>query len=570
MRKIYLTLCIIALIASAAKSQSNEASLISPLINQYQADETMLNRKYSLKRSDEYFKRMERFYAEWMKQLKAVSFAQLSVNERVDYLLLKRDIDADINALKQAHSTFQNTSFTIPFAKIIEQFEQKRRIGTQQNGLQTAQIFEQLTAAVQATANSIENKQLQLNPEQANWAQQTVTQYLGAFTEAYKFYEGYDPQFTKATKNAYPQVVQALKAYASLLEKAAKPFAVNDDGTGIIGNPIGEKAFNNLLQYEMIAYTPAQIEAIAKKEFAWCDAQMLKASQEMGFGNDWKKALEKVKNDYPELGKQPEFVYQLANEAIDFVEQNKLIVVPQLAKEGWRMRMLTPQEQLFAPFFLGGESVLIAYPTEDMTQEAKMMTLRGNNKHFSRAVVFHELIPGHNLQYFMQNRYKPYRKVFGSPFWTEGWSLYWEMLLWDNNFAKTPEDKVGMLFWRMHRCARIIFSMNYHLGKWTPKQCIDFLVERVGFERANAEAEVRRSFTGGYGPLYQIGYMIGGLQFRALHQELVKGGKMTNIQFHDRILKENNMPVEMVRALLINQPLPENFTTQWKFAGQLN
>ena len=73
-----------------------------------------------------------------------------------------------------------------------------------------------------------------------------------------------------------------------------------------------------------------------------------------------------------------------------------------------------------------------------------------------------------------------------------------------------------MLFWRMHRCARIIFSLKYHLGEWTPQQCIDFLVDRVGHERANAEGEVRRSFYGGYKPLYQIGYMIGGLQFMAL------------------------------------------------------
>ncbi len=351
--------------------------------------------------------------------------------------------------------------------------------------------------------------------------------------------------------------------------KTAKLSEVKDDGSGILGNPIGRPAFLSLLADEMIAYTPEQIEKIAMREFAWCDAEMLKASNQMGFGNDWKKALEKVKTDYPELGKQPELVYQLATEAIDFVEKHQLIDVPEMAKEGWRMRMLTPQEQLFAPFFLGGESVLIAYPTEDMSEEAKMMTLRGNNKHFSRAVVFHELIPGHNLQYYMQSRYKTYRRPFGTPFWSEGWSLYWEMLLWDQNFAKTPEDKIGMLFWRMHRCARIIFSMNYHLGKWTPKQCIDFLVERVGFERANAEAEVRRSFTGGYGPLYQIGYMLGGLEFRALHKELVGSGKMTNIQFHDRILKENNMPVEMVRAILTNQVLPENFTTKWKFAGDL-
>ena len=547
----------------------NEASLISPLINQYQADENMFNRKYALKRSEEYFKRMETFYASWLTKLKSSPFDKLSANERVDYILLKRDINVDARTLQENYSEFKNTNFSVPFAAAIVDFEQKRRVGKQQDGITSAKIFKELINDINTAKDNFSNQKLQLNPLQANWAQQTVNQYITVFTEAYKFYDGYDPQFTKATKSVYPDVIAALKDYATALGKTAKLSTAKDDGSGIIGNPIGKNAFLSLLNDEMIAYTPEQIETIALREFAWCDAEMIKASQQMGFGNDWKKALEKVKNAYPALGKQPELVYELANEAINFVEQNKLLDVPELAKEGWRMRMLTPQEQQFAPFFLGGESVLIAYPTEDMSEDAKLMTLRGNNRHFSRAVVFHELIPGHNLQYFMQSRYKPYRKGFGTPFWTEGWSLYWEMLLWDKNFPKTPEDKIGMLFWRMHRCARIIFSMNYHLGKWTPQQCIDFLVDRVGFERANAEAEVRRSFTGGYGPLYQIGYMLGGLQFRALHKELVGGGKMTNIQFHDRILKENNMPVEMVRAILINQALPENFSTNWKFAGQL-
>ncbi|MFI5450956.1 DUF885 family protein [Pedobacter sp. UC225_61] len=567
MRKLLLSLLILTLATQLSNAQSNEASIVSPFINQYQADETMLGRKYTLKRSEEYFQRMERFYTDWLTKLKTLPFTKLNVNERVDYTLLKRDINSDSRSLEEAYTEFKNTNFTIPFAKAMLDFEQKRRVGKQQNGKQTEEIFGKLKDDINNATKAVRNQQLIINPVQANWAQQTVNQYLTVFTEAYKFYDGYDPQFTKATKGSYLDVVNALKEYAAELGKIAKLSNVKDDGSGILGNPIGRNALISNLKDEMIAYTPEQIEAIAMREFAWCDAEMLKASQQMGFGNDWKKALEKVKTDYPELGKQPEFVYELANEAIDFVETNNLIKIPAMAKEGWRMRMLSPQEQQFAPFFLGGESVLIAYPTEDMSEDAKMMTLRGNNRHFSRAVVFHELIPGHNLQYYMQSRYKPYRRGFGTPFWTEGWSLYWEMLLWDKNFAKTPEDKIGMLFWRMHRCARIIFSMNYHLGKWTPKQCIDFLVERVGFERANAEAEVRRSFTGGYGPLYQIGYMLGGLEFRALHKELVESGKMTNIQFHDKILKENNMPVEMVRAILTQQVLPENFTTNWKFAG---
>lgn len=134
-----------------------------------------------------------------------------------------------------------------------------------------------------------------MTPVQASWAQQTVNQYLAVFTEAYKFYNGYDPQFTKATKAVYPDVVGAVNEYAAVLGKIAKTSNAKDDGSGIIGNPIGRIALLSSLNDEMIAYTPEQIEAIAMREFAWCDAEMLKASQLMGFGNDWKKALEKVK-----------------------------------------------------------------------------------------------------------------------------------------------------------------------------------------------------------------------------------------------------------------------------------
>jgi uncharacterized protein (DUF885 family) len=122
-----------------------------------------------------------------------------------------------------------------------------------------------------------------------------------------------------------------------------------------------------------------------------------------------------------------------------------------------------------------------------------------------------------------------------------------------------------MLFWRMHRCARIIFSLNYHLGKWSPQQCIDFLVDRVGHEKANAEGEVRRSFVGGYSPLYQVAYLVGGLQLFSLKKELVDSGKMTLKQFHDTVIKENLIPVELLRATLTNQKLDRDFTTQWKF-----
>jgi uncharacterized protein (DUF885 family) len=233
------------------------------------------------------------------------------------------------------------------------------------------------------------------------------------------------------------------------------------------------------------------------------------------------------------------------------------------------MAMMSPERQLVNPFFTGGETITVSYPTGAMTHEQKMMTMRGNNVHFSRATVHHELIPGHHLEGYMSSRYKTYRSPFQTAFVTEGWALYWELLLWDRGFAKSPENKVGMLFWRMHRCARIIFSLNFHLEKMTPKECIDFLVDRVGHERDNATGEVRRSFSGGYGPLYQAAYLLGGMQLRALHKEVVESGQMTDKAFHDAILKENRIPVELIRATLTKQKLGSDLIPSWKFQGDV-
>jgi hypothetical protein len=61
--------------------------------------------------------------------------------------------------------------------------------------------------------------------------------------------------------------------------------------------------------------------------------------------------------------------------------------------------------------------------------------------------------------------------------------------------------------------------------------------------------------------------LLGALQFRAMHQELVGSGKMTDRQFNDAILHENNMPIELLRVDLENLKLTRDFKTSWKFYG---
>ncbi|HEY4656256.1 MAG TPA: DUF885 family protein [Cyclobacteriaceae bacterium] len=547
---------------------ASQAQELYEMISQFRADRSALVRKYTLKESDEYYDRFTKFYTDWIEVVTKVPFNTLSPPGKVDYLLMKNYIEKEVFFLKQDEKEFKTVAHVTDFAAPLYEFVKQRRTGRRPDAPALANVFMQAIASVEAAKSKLTRETPFPSWQNAEKAADVVRSLRVNLKEAKQFYADYDPQFAWWMEKPYDSLNKSLLEYGSVLKKHYVNTSVKDDGSGIIGKPIGREALIRSLQSEFIVYSPEELIAIAEKQFAWCDAEMVKASGAMGFGNNWKAALEKVKNTYVPPGEQPALVNRLAEEAIQFVERNDLVTVPELAKETWRMKMMSPEQQKINPFFLGGEQIIISYPTQTMEHEEKMMSMRGNNPHFSKATVHHELIPGHHLQLFMMQRHKPYRELFSTPFWIEGWALYWELILWDKGFPGSPEDRIGMLFWRMHRCARIIFSLNYHLGKMTPQQCIDFLVVRVGHERANAEAEVRRSFTGRYGPLYQIAYMVGGLQFYGLRKELVVSGKLTEREFHDRILREGSIPVEIVRAILTGQTVPEDFKTSWRFASE--
>ncbi len=582
--------------ARASLSTDGPASEMRPIIEYYAVDRGSLQRSYPVASSPARRERFRKFYGDALERIRQLNFDAMSQAGKVDYILFRHHLERELKQLDIEEKQLTEMEPLIPFASAIINLEEARRRMEPIDSPKTAATLNELKKQIEDTRRAVE-----AGLKTDNKIKKTVAfRAAGALNNLrtnlrnwYTFYNGYDPMFTWWNEQPYRAVDEALAGYTAFLNErvvglrseaaSASPPARGPGGgnqgqgqraqvtpragdtSDIVGDPIGRDALISELQFEMIPYTPEELIAFAEKEMAWCEAEMKKASRELGYGDDWKKALEHVKNLYVEPGKQPEMIRELALEAIKYVEDHDLVTVPQLAKDTWRMEMMTPERQLVSPFFLGGEVIQVSFPTNTMSHEQKMMSMRGNNRHFSRATVHHELIPGHHLQGFMAARYKPYRGLFSTPFWGEGWALYWELLLWDMNFARTPENKIGMLFWHMHRCARIVFSLSFHLEKMTPQECIDYLVDRVGHERDNATAEVRRSFDGSYGPLYQIAYLLGGREFYALHHELVDSKKMTNREFHDWILKENRIPVEMVRAILTNQKLTRDFKTNWRF-----
>jgi len=559
-------------------------SELQPAIERFASDLRSIERRHPLAISPARTARLKAFYTDWLASLGPWEFEKLSLEGKVDYVLFRNELEYELRELEVKQKQYAEMEPLLPFAKTIEQFDDQRRRMEPVDAKQSAELVAQIKKSVEETRKAValglkpeakpeaapasgkkgpesakpEEKPAGPQPEKkiepihtqktvANRAVGALAELRKAFKSWYIFSNGYDPVFTWWVDQPYKEADKALEDYGVFLREQVLGVKA-DDKEAIFGDPIGREALLLELAHEMIPYTPEELLALARTEMSWCDAEMIKASRELGYGDDWHRALEQVKSHTVDPGKQPEMIYKLAEDAIAFVDERQLV----------------------APFFLGGEDIMVSYPTDTMTEEQKLMSMRGNNYGFAHATVFHELIPGHHLQFFMLQRYRPYRRVFRTPFWLEGWALYCELMFWDMGFDRTPEEKIGALFWRMHRCARIIFSLSFHLGKMTPQECIDFLVERVGHERENAAAEVRRSFGGEYSPLYQAGYLVGWFQFRALHREMVESGKMANREMHDAIMRENTMAVEMVRALLTGQAPAKDFKTTWKFYGDVS
>jgi len=578
-------------------------SELRPVIERYSVELRDYERVYPLPGSAVRQAALEKFYEGQLRLLDGIRFDEISQSGKVDFLLLRSRLLREQKALRAEKENDGAVAALIPFQQTVIGFEEARRRMETVDGQKSAIALEKLVREVAAAKDSLSGVK---GTPAMHHAAQRLEDLRAAMRGWYDFYALYDPKFTWWTEASYKKADDAMEAHAQFLHKASgaggtleastfggrggggrgagggrggngggrgggrrsdAPLGSDEELSG--AGPAGREALLEALHAAMIVYTPEQLVTLANREFEWCDREMLRASRELGFGTDWKKALEAVKNKYVEPGQMIYLVRDLSHEAIDFVEKHELVSIPDLVKQDYWEEAINPEGQLVSPFFLGGSVIQVSSPARTQTIEQRMETLRGNNIYFARATVFHELVPGHHMQQYMTQRYRTYRSLFSTPFWTEGMAFYWEMLLWDLGFTHTPEQRVGALFWRMHRCARIIFSLSFHLGKMKPTECVQFLVDRVGFEKANAEGEVRRSFNGSYEPIYQCAYMLGALQFYALHKELVGSGRMTNRAFHDAIYQQGNMPVEMVRLAINGQKVDRTYSPSWKFYGDV-
>jgi uncharacterized protein (DUF885 family) len=162
----------------------------------------------------------------------------------------------------------------------------------------------------------------------------------------------------------------------------------------------------------------------------------------------------------------------------------------------------------------------------------------------------HEAYPGHHLQLSAANVNPSLVRALSlsAAEFDEGWAFYCERMMKDSGFDDTPIHRYILHTDAIWRSVRIILDVRLHRGEIGFEEAIQFMVDRTGFERPAALAEVKRYTST---PTYQLSYLYGRHMIERLRDRVrARMGPAFNLKFfHDTLIYGGTMPVSLAGRL---------------------
>jgi uncharacterized protein (DUF885 family) len=166
-------------------------------------------------------------------------------------------------------------------------------------------------------------------------------------------------------------------------------------------------------------------------------------------------------------------------------------------------------------------------------------------KYQIRTLVYHEGVPGHELQGLIAQSLTgvpTFRKILPFTAYDEGWAVYAERLGWEMGYENDPLDNLGRLQSEMFRAVRLVVDTGIHRKHWTREQAIEYVQEKTGMARDAVVNEVERYFVlPGQALAYKVG-MLRILELRARSQSQL-GSSFDIRQFHAVVLGSGSVPL---------------------------
>jgi uncharacterized protein (DUF885 family) len=172
-----------------------------------------------------------------------------------------------------------------------------------------------------------------------------------------------------------------------------------------------------------------------------------------------------------------------------------------------------------------------------------------------RTLAYHEGVPGHHWQIATAQELKgvpQFRKLIPFTAYQEGWALYTEWLAKEAGwYDGDPFGDLGRLQAELFRAVRLVVDTGIHAKRWPREQAISYMRDKTSMGEKEVTAEIERYIVN---PGQACAYKIGMLKIQELRKraQTELGTKFDQRQFHDAVLKNGALPLDILEEQVTN------------------
>ena len=338
---------------------------------------------------------------------------------------------------------------------------------------------------------------------------------------------------------------------------------------------LGEEGYTRILrEREVLGDDARSLRERGRAEFERLDAEMTALSREATGNPDYVSVLRDDDGNHPPTEEAMLETYaEWTAKARAFLAETGLVTLPEgetcavVPSPVFQRPVLGVASYVAPPAFsdrLRGHFFVPFAP--DGASDDEIAARLSNNSYGSIPTTsVHEAYPGHHWHLVMRKANPSnVRRVYSTPYFSEGWALYAERVMRERGFFESPMHELHHLNATLFRAARIIVDTSLHLGEMTFEQGVAFMMDKAGLPEPVARAEVGRYC---WWPTQASSYLTGCLEILAIREQYLATRGFAGVDprevpievlrdFHDAITSSGALPLGLARRAVLGSSLP--------------
>ncbi|GGP62132.1 DUF885 domain-containing protein [Saccharothrix coeruleofusca] len=318
---------------------------------------------------------------------------------------------------------------------------------------------------------------------------------------------------------------------------------------------MGEALYSTLLrEQELLGYGAAELHERGKAAYAELEAEM----RALAGADDWHAVMAGLQDDHPPTPEAMRAEYEVETlRARAFLVEHGLVTLAEgeqcrvVPSPTFQRPVLSVASYMSPPPLTDARlgHFFVPFPPEGFTDEQVTQRLRTNARSQLATIAVHEAYPGHHWHLsWLAAQDRPVRKVFRTPYFSEGWALYAEKLLREHGYFTDRAQELAHVEARLFRAARMVVDTALHCGDMEVAEAEEFMSTRTSLTPGTAAGEVTRYCAW---PTQAPSYLTGALEIERIRAEHQAAGRGSLREFHDTIAGSGALPLGLARRVAL-------------------